>query len=311
MNEDIYMPSIKKIMSDKRILLVEDDFIFAEIIQEVLTEAGFIVQYAEDGLAAWKLLEEGETGFATILLDRLMPRMDGIELLGKIKATPALEQIPVIMVTATSDPASIQEGLDAGAYYYLIKPFEPKVLLSIVKAAVEQYHDYLAMQESLQLTQLPLAFLVKGEFHFQTLEEGSLLANSFAHACPKPEKVILGLSELFINAVEHGNLGISYDEKGELINTEQLIQEIARRQALEENRDKRVKVCFERRTNVLVFTIRDQGKGFDWRRYLDFDPERVFDPNGRGIAMARIMSFNSLEYQGNGNIVVATVSLQT
>ena len=49
MNEDSYMPSMKKIMSDKRILLVEDDFIFAEIIQEVLTEAGFIVQYAEDG----------------------------------------------------------------------------------------------------------------------------------------------------------------------------------------------------------------------------------------------------------------------
>jgi len=250
---------------------------------------------AEDGLAAWKLLEEGETGFAAILLDRLMPRMDGIELLGKIKATPALEQIPIIMVTATSDPASIQEGLDAGVYYYLIKPFEPKVLLSIVKAAVEQYHDYLAMQESLQLTQLPFAFLDKGEFHFQTLEEDSLLANSFTHACPKPEKVILGLSELFINAVEHGNLGISYHEKGELINTEQLIQEIARRQALEENRDKRVEVCFERRTDVLVFTIRDQGKGFDWRRYLDFDPERVFDPNGRGIARSRIMSFNSLE----------------
>jgi hypothetical protein len=98
------------------------------------------------------------------------------------------------------------------------------------------------MQESLQLTQLPFAFLVKGEFHFQTLEEGSLLANAFAHACPKPEKVILGLSELFINAVEHGNLGISYHEKGELINTEQLIQEIARRQALKENRDKRVEV---------------------------------------------------------------------
>ena len=167
------------------------------------------------------------------------------------------------------------------------------------------------MQESLQLTQLPFAFLDKGEFHFQTLEEDSLLANSFAHACPKPEKVILGLSELFINAVERGNLGISYHEKGELINTEQLIQEIARRQALEENRDKRVEVCFERRTDVLVFTIRDQGKGFDWRRNLDFDPERVFDPNGRGIAMSHIMSFNSLEYHGNGNIVVVTVSLET
>ena len=304
------MTTMKGIMSNKRILLVEDDFIFSEIIQDVLTEAGFIVQYAEDGLAAWKLIEAGDTDFAAILVDRLMPRMDGVELLVKIKAIPELVHLPIIMVTSSSESTSIQEGLDAGAYYYLIKPFEPKVLLSIVKAAIEQYHDYLTMQESLQLTQLPFNFLVNGTFQFKSLDEASLLANSFAHACPQPENVILGLSELFINAVEHGNLGISYEEKGALINNEALNLEIARRQALEENRDKRVVVCFERQTDALVFTIKDQGKGFDWWRYLDFDPERVFDPNGRGIAMARIMSFDSLEYQGNGNIVVATVRLE-
>ena len=272
------MTTMKGIMSNKRILLVEDDFIFSEIIQDVLTEAGFIVQYAEDGLAAWKLIEAGDTDFAAILVDRLMPRMNGVELLVKIKAIPELVHLPIIMVTSSSESTSVQEGLDAGAYYYLIKPFEPKVLLSIVKAAIEQYHDYLTLQESLQLTQLPFNFLV--------------------------------LSELFINAVEHGNLGISYEEKGALINNEALNLEIARRQALEENRDKRVVVCFERQTDALVFTIKDQGKGFDWWRYLDIDPERVFDPNGRGIAMARIMSFDSLEYQGNGNIVVATVRLE-
>lgn len=98
------MPSMNKIMSDNPILLVEDNFIFAKIIQEVLTEAGLIVRYAEDGLATWKLLEEGEKtgGFSAILLDRLMPSIDGIELLGKIKATLVFEQLPVIMVTATS-----------------------------------------------------------------------------------------------------------------------------------------------------------------------------------------------------------------
>ena len=303
------MTFIKKIMSDKRVLLVEDDSIFAEIIQEVLTEAGYKVQYAEDGLEAWNILEAGETDFAAILVDRLMPRMDGIELLLKIKATPALLHVPIIMVTSSSDSASIQMGLDAGAYYYLIKPFEPKVLLSIVNAAVVQYRDYLTMQENLQMNQLSLDFLVNGLFHFQTLDEGSQLANSFAQACPNPENVIIGFSELFINAVEHGNLGITYEEKGELVNNAQLLSEIARRQALEENRDKLVEVSFERQTDLLVFTIRDQGQGFDWSRFLDFDPERVFDPNGRGIAMARSISFDSLEYQGNGNIVVVTVKL--
>jgi hypothetical protein len=53
--------------------------------------------------------------------------------------------------------------------------------------------------------------------------------------------------------------------------------------------------------------IRDQGQGFDWTPYLDFDPERAFDPHGRGIAMARLSSFDDLEYLGDGNEVLATV----
>ncbi len=57
----------------------------------------------------------------------------------------------------------------------------------------------------------------------------------------------------------------------------------------------------------LTFTISDQGAGFDWLSYLEFAPERAFDPNGRGIAMARLTSFSSLDYRDSGNIVVATV----
>jgi len=212
------------------------------------------------------------------------------------------------METGAGDAASVQEGLNAGAYYYLIKPFEPKVLLSIVKEAVAQYSEHLAMQESLKLAERPFAFLDNGVFHFRTLEEGCLLADFFAHACPKPDKAILGLRELLINAVEHGNLGITYQEKGELINDDLINQEIERRLALAENLNKYVEVVFERGSDALIFTIRDQGQGFGWERYLDFELDRLFDPNGRGIAMARTTSFDSIEYQGNGNTVVAKVN---
>ncbi len=297
-------------MSENRILLVEDEIIFAEIIEEVLTDAGFTLRHAVDGQAAWEILDGGDIAFDAILLDRLMPRMNGIEFLKKIKTNPRLDQIPVIMETGAGDSVSIQEGLNAGAYYYLIKPFEPKVLLSIVGAAITQYREYLSMQESVKLAERPFAFLDSGVFHFKTLDEGCLLADFFAHACPKPDKAILGLRELLINAVEHGNLGISYHEKGDLINNDQINQEIARRLDMEENRDKYVEVVFERKADALIFTIRDQGEGFDWERYLDFDAERVFDPNGRGIAMARTTTFDEVEYLGNGNTVVATVKIQ-
>ena len=55
--------------------------------------------------------------------------------------------------------------------------------------------------------------------------------------------------------------------------------------------------------------MEDCGDGFDWRRYLEFSPERAFDPNGRGIAMARQTSFASLEYLGRGNVAVATIAV--
>lgn len=53
----------------------------------------------------------------------------------------------------------------------------------------------------------------------------------------------------------------------------------------------------------------DQGDGFEWQKFLSFDPDRAFDPNGRGIAMAKMMSFSALDYEGRGNIVVARVNL--
>ncbi len=62
--------------------------------------------------------------------------------------------------------------------------------------------------------------------------------------------------------------------------------------------------------SACVVTITDQGHGFDWRKYIGFDPDRAFDLHGRGIAMSKIMSFDNLEYQGNGNSVVTSVNIQ-
>ena len=58
----------------------------------------------------------------------------------------------------------------------------------------------------------------------------------------------------------------------------------------------------------LIYRIKDQGAGFDWVRYLDIDPERLFDSHGRGIAMSRQLAFDSLDYLGAGNEVEAVVT---
>lgn len=294
-------------MSTGRVLLAEDDEVIAMLIEDALTSVGHEVVIHEDGQAAWDHLQSGDTAFDVILTDRNMPRLDGLALLKQLKASAALRDIPVVMETGETHSASIQEGIDQGAHYYLTKPFKPDVLVAIVNAAINQYREYRQLQENVRSAVRPFAHLHHGAFRFSSVEEGRMLANFFAQTSPDPGKVVIGLQELMINAVEHGNLGLSYQDKSDLLMQDRWHDEVEHRLTQPEYRDRFVEVLFERLGTALRFTIRDQGQGFDWQKYLDFDPARIFDTHGRGIAMARKLSFSSLEYQGTGNTVVATI----
>ncbi|MFV2059758.1 MAG: ATP-binding protein, partial [Gammaproteobacteria bacterium] len=145
---------------------------------------------------------------------------------------------------------------------------------------------------------------------FKTLDEITNIACTLANLCPEPEKIVSGLSELLMNAVEHGNLGISYDEKQKFIMDNNLIDEIKSRLKLPEYSDKNINVFWEKDNNEIRFIIKDEGLGFSPEKYLELDPNRATHPHGRGIAMARMLSFSKLEFVGCGNHVVATVKIE-
>ena len=147
------------------------------------------------------------------------------------------------------------------------------------------------------------------EYRFVTLEDVSSLVPVLAGMCPVPDVAAPGLSDLMVNAVEHGNLGVTYQEKSLLKWEGDWEAEIRRRLALPQFCERFATVRIERNADSVVFTITDQGDGFEWQKFLSFDPDRAFDPNGRGIAMAKMMSFSALDYVGRGNIVVARVNL--
>ncbi len=296
-------------MSVGRVLLVEDDAIIALLIEHALRAVGHEVVTLGDGLAAWERLNASDSAFDVILTDRNMPRMDGLALLRKVKETPTLRDIPVVMETGETSPASIQEGIDQGAHYYLTKPFKPDLLVAVVNAAIEQCHDYRQLRELVRHAEQPFNFLCEGRFRFRSVEEARLLAHYFAQAATDPATLAIGLQELLINAVEHGNLGLSYRDKTRLLLENRWQEELDHRIDLPEYRERYVEVLFERQPAALRFTISDQGEGFDWTHYLEFDPARIFDPHGRGIAMARKLSFTTLDYRGTGNSVVATLDL--
>lgn len=299
-------------MSKTSILAVDDEALNLEILVEYFAdESEFSVDTADSGEAAWARLQIPEHTYQLILLDRMMPGMDGIELLGKIKADPRLACIPVIMQTAAGGAEQIRQGLEAGAYYYLTKPYRRDALMAIAHAALADASSRNALREQLKQHVGSLRFMQQADFSIYSIDEATQLAGFIAQACPNPEIAVIGISELLVNGVEHGNLGLSYAEKSSLKLDDQWQQEIQRRSALPENQHKRVCLSYRHDADRITLRIADEGAGFEWAQFLEMSPERAFDPNGRGIALARMMSFSQIHYEGNGNVAVATILCNT
>ncbi len=293
----------------RHVLVVDDSPLDRALLKAHLTNAGYTPDLVNDGVEALAALEGDPDRYDVVLLDRNMPRMTGIELLGRMKENSRLRLVPVILQTAAITPNEVLEGIDAGAYYYLTKPYDSQMLLSVVRAAASDYAEYKELREQLQQGLHTLRLMREATFSLQTVEHARDIASILAQTCPDPSSAVVGLTELLLNAVEHGNLGITYEEKSKLSDKDTWMKEINRRKSLLQNQTKRVEVRFERTDALLRFTIRDQGPGFDWKRFLDIEPARAFDTHGRGIAMARRLSFSSLEYRGTGNEVLATIRL--
>jgi len=289
------------------VLIVEDNDADRALLEVHLGNDGFDTDSAADGVDGWAMLDADPDRYDLVLLDRTMPRMDGMALLRKIKSDHRFLILPVIFQSALASREEVIEGIKAGAYYYLTKPYDAEMLLSVVRTAAADSAAARDLQNRVKRGMQVLQLLEEAHFTYRTIEEARGLAAVLARACPDAEATVIGLTELLVNAVEHGNLGITYDDKSELLANGAWMDEVARRLELPENRAKRVDVEFSRGDDELRFTIRDRGNGFEWTRYLEIDPRRAFDRHGRGIIMARHVSFSSIEYRGAGNEVVATV----
>lgn len=293
----------------KAVLVVDDDQFNLDLIEDYLSEEDIQIVSVNRGEKALSLLRESPEYFSAILLDRMMPGMNGMEVLAEIKSDEKLKRIPVIMQTAKTGNSSMLEGLKAGAHYYLSKPYGQQTLTAIVSTAIRDYQHYIELQETVKHSAQTLQMMDKGQFVFKSIDEGRKLAALLANACPDPERIVFGLTELIINAVEHGNLGISYDEKTKLNLQDQWENLINSRLSSPSCKDKTVTVDFERSNDEIVFMITDQGDGFEWKDYMEISPKRAFDSHGRGIALANSISFNRIQYLERGNRVCATVSL--
>lgn len=288
--------------AQRRILLVEDDRVSMEILATMLLKAGYQVVQAENGQKAWTLLNKSRD-FHLVVTDRIMPEMDGMALFAKIKKDAGLSHIPVIMQTGATEPNEVADGILAGMFYYLTKPYQEQALLSIVQSAMRanEQHDYFS--ERITRQNNIITNLTHGIFHLRTLEEAQDMAFLLGSVFPRAELAVMGLYELLLNAIEHGMLEIGYDTKNRLLATSQWEKEIQKRLDYPVNKDKSVTVEFQHNEKDFTLVITDPGKGFEWQNYLQIEPARATKANGRGIAKANLLSFDSLKYNDAGNKV--------
>lgn len=118
-------------MASKRVLVVDDDRVIQQLLEVNLELEGYVVAgTASDGNEAIAMAAELKPDL--ILLDIMMPKLDGLEVCRRLKGDPKMAKIPIVLLSARAQDFDIREGLEIGADAYLTKPFDPVELLDVV-----------------------------------------------------------------------------------------------------------------------------------------------------------------------------------
>ena len=283
-----------------KILIVDNEPFDLSLLEQMLDEDDYHFVKATSAQETKQIIAAQGAQLAAMLIDWILPDTNGVELLAWLKSRPELNDVEVIVHSVEFDPENVEQGIDCGAYYYLTKPFEELQLEAIVRAAISSFELKQRLKAKVRATAGAFRLLDQGRFKFRTIDEADLLAIHIASACGD-EDCAVGLRELLVNAVEHGNLEISYEDKGRLLAERKLNAERRRRLSQAKYRDRYVEVSLQRLPDRMEVTIKDTGRGFDFERFMTIDEDRLFDAHGRGVLVATTCL--ELEYIQPGNHV--------
>lgn len=126
----------KHFEANRNVLVIEDDRIMGQMVSEILSDIGFEVTTAVTGMEAFKKLLQKPIDF--IILDILLPEMNGFEVYSRLQADPDTKDIPVMIVTAWADSWHLEKASQMGIKHFLAKPFtEDELLLAILTLLVD------------------------------------------------------------------------------------------------------------------------------------------------------------------------------
>jgi len=125
-------------METKTVLVVEDDEVTLAINTHILEGEEYKVLSAKDGIEGLNFIESQGNHIDVILLDKIMPKMNGTKMVGRLREDERFKNIPVIMITGSDDLISEKESRKSGANYYITKPIQSDTLISLVEKAIKK-----------------------------------------------------------------------------------------------------------------------------------------------------------------------------
>lgn len=280
------------------ILAIDDEedniFIVNKIINDNLSQFCNCISF-ESSIKAWEFIYNNPLSVNVIILDQMMPFIDGIDFAKKVNNIDLLKGIPIIMQSGKIGIYNHQNALEAGAYYYLDKPFSPDKLLSMVEVIIQDILLKYELAEKIKHSQCP----TEHNFEVSNFEEAKILVSKLSKLTHNHINSAISLLKLIENSIEHNILGIGYNKKLNLLEQRKYKAELNSLMN-KKNSTQTVKVSWEKIGNKIKFIIGNEGQNFLWKNYLYYSEERICDINGRGISFAN-KNFLSLKYLTSGN----------
>jgi CheY-like chemotaxis protein/anti-sigma regulatory factor (Ser/Thr protein kinase) len=283
-----------------KVLVADDQDALRSLLCKLLSREGYEPVEARDGESAIELYRAVKP--PVVVSDIMMPRMDGLTLLQVIKSIDP--EAAVILMTGHGNEDILLKALQGGATNFFKKPFDVRGLIREINKIFQYkaetvrsrlFSPYL-MEESKSFA------LLTGDPQYLPIVNQIALQLPCLLAESEILNLKIGIEEMIVNAIEHGNLGISATEKNLAIEEGKLGDLFAERLRSGDNGAKKVLVTSRISRDSFVVSVADEGEGFNWRALPELLPENLLAYNGRGIFLTKIY-FDEVRYNEKGNEV--------
>ncbi|MCI0471001.1 MAG: SpoIIE family protein phosphatase, partial [Candidatus Aminicenantes bacterium] len=280
------------------ILIIDDNNDLLEYLKDFFMIYDYEVILAETGNEGIEKFREYLPDI--VISDMRLPDKNGNIVVKEIKAIN--KDVPIIIITGFSDKQLILSAMRNGALDLLKKPFKPKDLKYLINKIDTLFRKIKVKLSSSFIDWEKRQFRISNDIYAISSVVNFVFSN-IDYISEDVSFMKNGLQELLINAVEHGNLNISYEEKQELLEKGDYNRHLKEKASLPAYRDKYVMIKVFSTADYLKIIIEDMGNGFDLSSIPDPEnPENFLKESGKGILMA-LHAYDKVEYNEIGNCV--------